>query len=102
MRSVSAINSIVYGVGWVHKKGGFVELSEHPLVKQVLEAARRILAKPAKRKTPLNIDVLRKLVMRLQDGNLAELQLATLIALGFFGFLRWDDPFRGILCCPVP
>ena len=36
VRSVSAINSIVYGVGWVHKKGGFVELSEHPLVKQVL------------------------------------------------------------------
>ena len=91
VRSVSAINSIVYGVGWVHKKGGFVELSEHPLVKQVLEAARRILAKPAKRKTPLSIDVVRKLVMRLQDGNLAELQLATLIALGFFGFLRWDD-----------
>ena len=85
------INSIVYGVGWVHKKGGFVELYEHPLVKQVLEAARRILAKPAKRKTSLSIDVVRKLVMRLQDGNLAELQLATLIALGFFGFLRWDD-----------
>ena len=88
VRSVAAINSIVYGV---HKKGGFVELSEHPLVKQVLEAARRILAKPAKRKTPLSIDVVRKLVMRLQDGNLAELQLVTLIALGFFGFLRWDD-----------
>ena len=28
---------------------------------------------------------------RLQLGNLAELQLATLIALGFFGFLRCDD-----------
>ena len=86
VRSVAAINTIVYGVGWVHKKVGFVELSEQPLVKQVLEAARRILAKPAKRKTALNIDVVRKLVMRLHDGNLAELQLATLIALGFLDF----------------
>lgn len=91
VRSVAAINSIVYGVGWVHKKGGFVELAQHPLVKQVVEAARRILARPAKRKAPLEIDMVRKLVNRLQQGNLAELQLATLIALGFFGFLRWDD-----------
>ncbi len=54
VRSVAAINSIVYGVGWVHKKGGFLELSQHPLVKQVLEAARRILAKPATRNAPLD------------------------------------------------
>ena len=84
VRSVAAINTIVYSVGWVHKKVGFVELSEQPLVKQVLEAARRILAKPAKRKTPRSIDVVRKLVMRLHDGNLAELQLATLLHWGFW------------------
>lgn len=56
-----------------------------------MEAARRILAKLATRKAPLRADLVRKLVLRLEHGNLAELQLATLIALGFFGFLRWDD-----------
>jgi integrase len=56
-----------------------------------MEAARRILAKPATRKSPLGADLVRKLVLRLEQGSLAELQLASLIALGFFGFLRWDD-----------
>ena len=93
-RSVAAVNSVVYGVGWVHKKGGFLEPAHHPVVKQVVEAARRILAKPPSRKAPLEIDVVRKAVQRLQQGNLAELQLAALIALGFFGFLRWDDLSR--------
>ena len=90
-RSVAAVNSIVYGVSWVHKKGGFLEPAQHPLVKQLMEAARRILAKPATRKSPLGADLVRKLVLRLEQGSLAELQLASLIALGFFGFLRWDD-----------
>lgn len=91
VRSVASVNSIVYGVSWVHKKGGFPEPSQHPLVKQIVDAARRILAKPATRKTPFDTDLVRRLVQRLQQGNLAELQLATLIALVFFGFLRWDD-----------
>lgn len=56
-----------------------------------MEAARRILQRPAKRKAPREIDLVRKLVKRLQQGNLGKLQLATLIALGFFGFLRWHD-----------
>ena len=60
-------------------------------MKQVVEAARRIMARPAERKAPLDSEMVRKLVNRLQRGNLAELQLATLIALGFFGFLRWGD-----------
>ena len=53
-----------------------MELAQQPLVKQVVEAARRILAKPAKGKAPLDTEMVRKLVNRLQQGNLAELQLA--------------------------
>ncbi len=60
-------------------------------MKQLVEAARRILAKPPTRKSPLGTEIVRKLVQRLQRGNLAELQLASLIAVGFFGFLCWDD-----------
>ena len=35
--------------------------------------------------------MVRRQVKRLQQGNLADLKLAALIALGFFCFLRWDD-----------
>ena len=45
-RSVSSINSAIYGASWVHKKSGYQQLSDHPLVQQVAEAARWILARP--------------------------------------------------------
>ena len=42
-RSVSCINSAIYGASWVHKKSSYQQLSDHPLVQQVAEAGRRIL-----------------------------------------------------------
>ena len=93
-RSVSSINSAVYGTDWVHKKNGYDVPSQHPLIQQVSEAARRILAKPKSRKKPLTGDIVASILKRLQDGSLADLQVAALFALGFFGFLRWDDLSR--------
>ena len=90
-RSVSSVNSAVYGVSWVHKKSGYQEPSEYAVVKKVVDAARRILARPAKRKEPLSSVLVRKVISRLENGNLGDLQLAALFSLGFFGFLRWDD-----------
>lgn len=46
-RSVSSVNSAAYGVSWVDKKSGYQEPSEHAVVKQVVDAARQILARPA-------------------------------------------------------
>ena len=60
----------------------------------MVDAARRILAKPVKHKEPLSSDLVRKLISRLEKGSLGDLQLATLFSLGFFGFLRWDDLCR--------
>lgn len=90
-RSMSAVNSAVYGVSYVHKKSGYPEVSEYPVVKQLLDAAKRILARPPTRKKPLSTDQVRSLLTRLEGGSVADLQLAALLALGFFGFLRWDD-----------
>ncbi|XP_020623284.1 uncharacterized protein LOC110060823 [Orbicella faveolata] len=90
-RPVSSVNSAVYGVSWVHKKSGYQEPSKYPVVKQVVDAARRILARPAERKEPLSSVLVRKVIGRLEKGNLGDLQRAALFSLGFFGFLRWDD-----------
>lgn len=84
-RSVSAVNSAVYGVSYVQKKSGFPEPSEYPVVKQLVDAAKRVLAKPKTRKKPLTVAQVRALV------TVADLQLAVMFSLGFFGFLRWDD-----------
>ena len=75
----------------MHKKSGYPEVSEYPVVKQLLDAAKRILASPPTRMKPLSIDQVRSLLTRLEGSTIANLQLAALLALGFFGFLRWDD-----------
>ena len=96
-QSVSSINSAVYGTDWVHKKNGYDIPSWHQLIQQVSEAARRILAKPKSRKKPLTGNIVAPILKRLQGGSLADLQVAALFALGFFGCFRWDD-----LSCLTP
>ena len=90
-RSVSCINSAIYGIDWVHLKNGHTKPSEHTVVKQVAEVARRILAKQKSRKTPLSALHVKNIIRRLEGGPLCDLQVAAFIALGFYGFLRRDD-----------
>ena len=90
-RSVSALNSAVYGVIWVQKKSGYQEPSEYLVVKQVVDAAMRFLARQAERKEPLSSFQVWKVIGCLEKDNLDDLQLTALFSLGFFGFLQWDD-----------
>ncbi|CAB4030128.1 Integrase recombinase xerD-like, partial [Paramuricea clavata] len=80
-----------YWIDWVHLKNGHTKPSENTVVKQVAEAARRILAKPKSRKTPLPALHVKNTIRRLEGGPLGDLQIAAFIALGFYGSLRWDD-----------
>ena len=93
-RSVSTVNSALYGIDWVHKKNGFGLPSEYSVVKQDTEAAHRVLAKPSMRKNPLTLAQVTAMVAQLEKGPLMDLQVAAMIALGFYGFLRWDDLSR--------
>ena len=81
--SVSVLNSAIYGASWVHKKSGYPMLGDHPLVQQVAEAGRRILAKPSNRKKALEMSQVKKVISRLGQGDLGEVQVAVLFALGF-------------------
>lgn len=85
-RSVSLVNTAVYGVSWVHKKSGYREPSEYRMVKQAVEAARRILTRPRKRKEPLSADLVRRVVSRQEKGSVADIQLAALFSLVYFWF----------------
>ena len=87
-RSVSCINSAIYGASWVHKKSGYQQLSAHPLVQQVAEARRRILARSPSRRRPLEASHVKSAIRRLEQGPLSDIQVAALFTLGFFGFLR--------------
>ena len=90
-KSVSTINSAVYGVSWVQKKVGQPQVTENPFVTQVVKAARRILARPPELKKPLTAEQVMRIISRLEKGSLADVQVAVIFAMGFFGFLQWDD-----------
>ena len=91
-KTMSTIYSAVYAIAWAHKKAGKASPTEHTLVKQIVEASRRIVGlKPVNRKQPLEAKHVKAIVEKFSDGNLNQLQIATLIALGFSAFLRWDD-----------
>ena len=90
-KSVSTINPALYGVSWVQKKLGQAQVTENSFVTQVADAARRILARPPERKKSLTADQVMRIISRSEKGSLADLQVAAIFALGFFGFLRWDD-----------
>ena len=89
--SVSLLNTALYGTSWVHKKSGLQELGDHPLVRHVVEAGRRILARPPNGKNALEVSQIRRIIQRPEQSHLADLQVVALFVLRFFGFLCWDD-----------
>ena len=80
-RPVSTVNLVLYGIDWVHRKNGFGLPSEYSVVKQVTEAARRILPKPTMKKNPSTHAQVTAMVVRLERGPLVDLQVAAMIAL---------------------
>ena len=90
--SFSAFNAVVQGVSWVHTKFGLTRPSVFPIAKQIVQAAQMIFGKtPKNRKLPLQIDHVRLLQDKFAFGDLAQLQIVTLITSGFAGVSRWDD-----------
>ena len=89
--SIASVNAAVYGLKWAHKKLYLECLTESIIVMQLVESAARILSKARKPKEALTNKQVRSLILRLSIGSLAKIQLACLIALGFSGFMRWDD-----------
>ena len=61
-KSVSTINSALYGVSWVQKKVGQPQVSENPFMTQVADTACRILARPPERKKPLTADQVMRII----------------------------------------
>ena len=54
--SPAPIEATVCAVRWAHEIAGINSPTECSLVKQVLEASKRVLGKPAKGKQSVNID----------------------------------------------
>lgn len=89
---MAAIYAAVYGIAWAHQKMSMASLTEHPIIKQMMQASKRIIGtKPENPKWSLELAHVKNMIGKFGSGDLSNLQTMCLMVLGFSGFLRWDD-----------
>ena len=91
--SCSSVDEVHFGIRWVHETSGYKDPCRSSIVRAVLEAARRLLSVPVKKKEPVTPEVMLSLFKRFGGAlaKLSDLRLLTLCALGYAGFLRFSE-----------
>ena len=89
----SSLESACYGINWAHNLYGFQSPCDSKLVKNVLEAAKRSLAKPVSKKEPVTPAMIVDICNRFAgpDANLSDLRLATICVTAYTAFLRYNE-----------
>ena len=88
-------------VNWAHNLYGFQSPCNSILVKNVVEATKRGLAKPVSKKEPVNPAMILDICNRIAspNANLSDLRLATICITAYTTFLHYELP--SLQCCDV-
>ena len=90
--SVAVIESAAYSIRWGHRMAGVESPSDHPLVKSVIEGARRKLARPIRPKEPLPNNVLMDIAENLHSSSsLADIRFLFILLVGYAGVFRISE-----------
>ena len=89
----SPVEEAVNALSWAHNLACVEDPTGHPLVKQVLEGAKRMLSHRVNKKEPITPEILRSLVDRYatEQATLADIRTLTICLLGFAGFFRYSE-----------
>ena len=92
-KTPSPVEEAVNALSWAHNLACVEDPTGHPLVKQVLEGAKRILAHKVDKNEPITPEILRALVDKYakEDATLANIRTLTICLLGFAGFFRYNE-----------
>lgn len=92
--SSAVLDSYFYAIKWKHEFHLFDNPCDHRLVKLTYDGCRKELSCQSKKKQPINIDILQRIidVYSVNDVmNLKNLRLCLICILGFSGFLRYSE-----------
>ena len=90
--SPSPIMTAFYSIRWEHTLIGVESPTCNPLVKNILEAAKRRLAKPVKKKEPITPELLLAMYDKIYEpGNLFKLRIIVVCLLSYAAFLRSSE-----------
>ena len=92
-KTAAPIETAVPAIAWVHHLAGERSLSEHPLVKNVLAGAQRLLAHYFTKKESITVAQLEQLVnsKALPMASLYDIRSVLICLLTFAAFLRFDE-----------
>jgi hypothetical protein len=96
------LESAFYGINWAHNLYGLVNPCESGLVKNILEAEKRKLAKPIKKKEPITLEMITKLCEKyaVAESSLSDIRVAAICVTAFHAFLRFSE-LAGLRSCDV-
>ena len=91
--SASVIESDSYSIRWGHHLAGMDSPTIHPLVKGVVEGARRKLARPVQPKQPLKHDSIADISLALCSASacLAVIRFLFILLVGYVGVFRISE-----------
>lgn len=88
----SPVITAFYAIKWYHDICGLKSPTDSKIVANVLESAKRILAKPINKKEPISVDILLDMYKRLyQVKNLKNQRIICACLLAFSGFMRSSE-----------
>ncbi len=92
-KSKSPVDDAVNAIAWAHCMAGLPSPTDNPLVQALVAGAHRLVAKPAVKKEPVTVEMLRKLVHRFAGpaATLSDIHTVSICLLGFSAFLRFDE-----------
>lgn len=98
----SALESAYYGIRWAHNMYNLPNPCEGTMVSNILESAKRMLAKPVNKKEPITPEMMLSIckIYANQFSSLAQLRTAAICVTAYAGFLRYNE-LAGIRCCDV-
>lgn len=89
----SPIMNALYGIRWAHQLSGVPSPSDSVMVKQVVEACKRIVGRPVKGKDPLDLNVITRVCEKFHSVgcSLSNLRICFIFVMAFAGLLRCDE-----------
>ena len=90
--SHSPVTNAFYSIKWFHELFDFKSPTDSKLVINILDAAKRRLAKPVQKKEPITSELLAKMSHTLyRPGNIKNQRTICACLLGYSGFLRSEE-----------
>jgi integrase len=90
-KSFASINLAVCAINWYHSLAGVPSPTKDILVNEILSGIKRQLAKPRAPKDPLLPEHIEKIFDSVNVESLTDLRNTTLIVLGYYALLRFDE-----------